>query len=442
MNPNTDDQGNAIVVDTNVFIYNPESIDSLREGGNTIIIPWTVLIELDGLKNKPDIKTDVRDAIRRIDKITEEKDPSITIIRKVNFKSITGLSKNIPDHKIIATAINVAKENRKNKRYKFVKFLSKDRLVRLLAREINQDGMIIEDYWSQKVEVPKTVGPREINVVKDEITNEKSFLYNEKKHEAIEENEGVICFSDIYGNWEKSFTAIRKGNIFKIVPQKINAIGIVPYSMNGNGQNWIQFIALAQLLDPKIKLIFLQGGAGTGKTLLAVASAIEKRKEYNQILITRPMVPLDNQDKMGFLPGGIDEKINPWTKPIRQSLSFIKGVNKNSDLITRLEENNKITMQPLDYIRGMSYHRIFLIVDEAQNLTPHQVKTIITRAGIRTKIVFTGDLSQIDLHGRIDQGSSGLAYAIQKMKGHKLVGTTTFTETVRSELADLGAQLL
>jgi PhoH-like ATPase len=215
--------------------------------------------------------------------------------------------------------------------------------------------------------------------------------------------------------------------------------------LNGkdNRKNWSQYVALAQMLDPEISLVFLQGGAGTGKTLIALAGALEQRKKYTNIVIARPMVHLDDRDEIGYLPGGLEEKMAPWIQPISQSFSFSRSVRpENGDLISRLQENKKIIIKPLDYIRGETYHKSFMVIDEAQNLTPHQVKTIITRAGSNTKMVFTGDLGQIDRSRRLDRKTSGLAYAMSKMANQKMVGIVNFKDTVRSPLASLAEELL
>ena len=193
----------------------------------------------------------------------------------------------------------------------------------------------------------------------------------------------------------------------------------------------------------KIQVVFLQGGAGTGKTLMALAGALEQRKKYTKIVIARPMVHLEDRDEIGFLPGGLEEKMAPWTEPILQAFAFLGGMRpENRDLITRLQENKKIIIKPLDYIRGETYHKSFMVIDEAQNLTPHQVKTIITRAGSNTKMVFTGDLGQIDRNRRLDRKTSGLAYAMSKMSNQRVVGIVNFKDTVRSPLASLAEELL
>ena len=207
--------------------------------------------------------------------------------------------------------------------------------------------------------------------------------------------------------------------------------------------NWPQNVALYVLSQTDISLVFLEGGAGTGKTLLALAAAVEKRRDYRQILVTRPMVHLEDMDNMGFLPGDIKEKMDPWLRPIWQNLSVLKEANpENRELIDKLTADKKIDIEPLDYIRGTTFIKSILIVDEAQNLTPHQVKTIITRAGMGTKLIFTGDLDQIDRKRRLDKASNGLAYAAGRLANQEIVSCVKFHTSVRSELAKIGVELL
>jgi len=429
--------GKAYVVDTNVLVHDPNSIDILREGGNTLIIPWVVTLELDRLKERPDIGLDAREAIDRIEKIRKDGDDSLLILRHPSFRDLKDLDRKLADHQVIATAKTLHRE----KKFSQVKIVSRDHTVRILARELS---LVAEDYLTNQVAVQK-YSLKELNVPSDCIDqSSRSFPYLKEEFEEIGENEGVVCFSEEKpGNgWRKCFAAIRKGDVFKIISNDIQASGLKPFSLNGDGPNWYQHVALEQLLDPTIELVFLQGGTGSGKTLLALASAIEQKKRYRQIIVTRPMVPLEDEDRMGFLPGNEQEKMSPWLRPVMQALEFLKNVDdgRRKHEIAKLVEEKKIDFESLDYIRGMTYYKNFLIVDEAQNLTPHQIKTIITRAGMHTKLVFTGDLGQIDRRRRLDEKSSGLAYSVAKMSNHPSVSVTTFKETVRSPLAGLAEE--
>ena len=197
-------------------------------------------------------------------------------------------------------------------------------------------------------------------------------------------------------------------------------------------------------MNDKVQLVTLTGKAGTGKTLLALASALEKRKNFQQIFLARPIVPLSNRD-LGFLPGDIDSKLTPYMQPLFDNLTVIKHQfkknDKRLDKIKELLDDQKLLITPLAYIRGRSLQKSFFIVDEAQNLTPHEVKTIITRAGEGTKIVFTGDINQID-HPYLDKKSNGVSYLINRMKKQKIYSHINLKKGERSELAELASNLL
>jgi PhoH-like ATPase len=218
---------------------------------------------------------------------------------------------------------------------------------------------------------------------------------------------------------------------------KKSAYGIFP-------RNAEQTFALNALLDPDIHLVSITGKAGTGKTLLALAAALEVKSTYRQIFMARPVVPLSNRD-MGYLPGDIPAKLDPYMQPLYDNLSVIQnqfGENETPhQQISRMIEAHKLIISPLSYIRGRSLVKIFFIVDEAQNLTPHEIKTIITRCGEGTKMVFTGDIHQID-HPYLDTLSNGLSYLIEKMQGQKRYAHICLEKGERSELADLASNLL
>jgi PhoH-like ATPase len=219
--------------------------------------------------------------------------------------------------------------------------------------------------------------------------------------------------------------------------EKRTAYGIKP-------RNAEQAFAIHAVLKPEIKLVSMQGVAGTGKTLIALAAALEQKREYKQIYLARPIVPLSNKD-IGYLPGDIKSKLNPYMEPLWDNLKFIQNQYSESDKeyskITEMVQNEKLVITPLAYIRGRSLSNICFIVDEAQNLTPHEVKTIITRAGENTKIIFTGDIHQIDTP-YLDAQSNGLSYLIDRLKNHELYAHITLEKGERSELANLANDLL
>jgi PhoH-like ATPase len=198
------------------------------------------------------------------------------------------------------------------------------------------------------------------------------------------------------------------------------------------------------LLNPHVQLVSLTGMAGTGKTLLAVAAALQQEADFDQILLARPVIPLQNQE-IGFLPGEIKDKIGPYMLPLFDNIAFIKSRNKpNSRELLKIDEllrTEKMNISPLAYIRGRSLSNTFFIIDEAQNLTPHEIKTIITRAGENTKIVLTGDIFQID-SPYLDQRSNGITYLTDKMHGQDLFAHVNLVKGERSPLAELAGNIL
>ena len=437
------------VIDTSVLVHDPVCLQYLIKNEVVACIPWTVLEELDGLKMRPDIGFDVRQATRTIEEMRSAGHPHIRIVRKISWKGIDFLDKGVNDHRIIAAA------NSLREQYDVVELLSKDTMMRIKAREL---GFIAEDYYRDQVEPEQGREMPRVEVPSDEI-DKKSFTfgYQPEDHGEIPMNSGVVCLSDWKGDfkrpeeraeWGEQFAAIRRHDYFRIIPKNLQAFGIRPYSGVDQADsevspNWPQHVALYLLSRNDILLVFLEGGAGTGKTLIALAGALERKKDFRQILITRPMVHLEDTDNMGFLPGDIREKMDPWLRPIWQNLSVLKDVDpQNREMIDKFIAEKKIDIEPLDYIRGTTFMKSILIIDEAQNLTPHQVKTIITRAGVGTKLVFTGDLDQIDRKRRLDRASNGLAYAAGRMTNQEIVGHVKFHTSVRSELAKIGVALL
>ncbi len=507
---------NRHVVDTNVFIQDPESIDILRDGGaNVLCLPFVVFEELDALKSKPDIGIEAREASDRLEKIQIAEATSVhkTVIRiyQENWEGLEPLKHDKNDYRILAN-LNwlVKKEKRVDEQFDKIKLITKDRNLRIIARDFfDPSEVIIEDYYQDQTQEELSCELVEITVPIDIINvDKKSYwfslkdlkLADQEKVSSLAFNSGVVCWSDWDGHfvkdkhgyqspgsirlpsYQKSFAAIYRGDILTIIDKEISASSIKQYSVNGNGPNWHQMIALELLRDEDIDAVFLQGGPGTGKTLLAVAAALEQDKKYDKILITRPQVHLEEIYNQGFLPGNMAKKLDPWLAPIHQALDYIKKVlppeaspepkytaedfaKKHSkqvqndstpkplDKIERLKKEEKFIIQALDYIRGQSIADTYLIIDEAQNLTAREIKTIITRVSQKAKIVFTGDLTQID-RKYLDRKSSGLAYAIERLSnkenifdkdvdfGPTIVAYVNFKEIVRSDLARYAEKVL
>jgi len=332
----------------------------------------------------------------------------------LNANVIFGEEKN--DHKILNAALYL-KQHEKDRK---VILVSKDINLRLKAKSLD---ILAEDYETGKIK----------NIV--ELENTGKYLLEDLDPLAINSlyEHGSIEAKVILGNRK------RKANAFYILKSQKHSV-LAYYNSDEN----VLTFALHAILNPRIKLVSIQGVAGTGKTLLALAGALEQRREYKQIFLARPIVPLSNKD-IGYLPGDIKSKLNPYMEPLWDNLKFIQNQYKETDKeyqkITELVNQEKLVIQPLAYIRGRSLSNIFFIVDEAQNLTPHEIKTIISRAGENTKIIFTGDVFQIDTP-YLDAQSNGLSYLIDRVKDHPLYAHVKLEKGERSELANLANDLL
>jgi PhoH-like ATPase len=336
------------------------------------------------------------------------------------------------DHKILNTALQVQEENPGRK----VILVTKDINLRLKAKSMNISA---EDYTTGKIKDIETLdtGFSTIENLSSELID-KVYRTEGISPEEIGLGQVRAHHYFILRNGRSSVLAYynpHKQLIEKI--EKRTAFGITP-------RNAEQTFALHAALNSDVKLVTLMGVAGTGKTLLALAAAMERRREYRQIFLARPVVPLSNKD-IGFLPGDIKSKLDPYMQPLWDNLKFIQSQFKDQSpehkTINEMVENEKLLITPLAYIRGRSLSRIIFIVDEAQNLTPHEVKTIITRAGEETKIIFTGDVRQIDTP-YLDSESNGLSYLVDKIKDHPLYAHVTLQKGERSELANLANDLL
>jgi len=433
------------VLDTSVILYDHNAFQNFQE--HDVAIPIQVLEELDNLKSGNDTRNyEARSFIRLMDELSKNKlinewsslkgkgRGSYKVVmddipNRVDAEKIFGEGKF--DHRILNSALNLQEQFPQKK----IVLVSKDICLRLKAKALN---LYSEDYETGKIKnveelyTGKTVVEKVSNKLIDELTRKKNLPISVSEIKTNHENHFFILngrnktAAAYYNPRNKELEYIKHQSVYNIEPR-----------------NPEQAFAIHALLNPEIKLVTIQGNAGTGKTLLALASALEQRKNYRQIFVTRPIVPLSNKD-IGFLPGDIKSKIDPYMAPIWDNLKFIKdqlGDEKAQDKIDELVSNEKISIAPLAYIRGRTLTKIFFIVDEAQNLTPHEIKTIISRAGEDTKIVFTGDIYQIDTP-YLDAESNGLSYLIDKAKDHPLYAHITLQKGERSELANLANDLL
>jgi PhoH-like ATPase len=315
--------------------------------------------------------------------------------------------------------------------------VSKDTNLRMKAKSL---GLKAQDYTSDKVESFDKLytGKRVVEGIESEMIDRFYAEGGVPAGEFTRVPEPLANENFILRNGSKSALATYRpsARAFTRV-EKQTCYGIAP-------RNAEQSFALRALMDDDIKLVTIAGTAGTGKTLLALAAALESRQKYRQILLARPVVPLSNRD-LGFLPGDVGEKLDPYMQPLYDNLTVIRhqcGDNTQAaQRVVEMRESEKLQITPLAYIRGRSLQRIFFIVDEAQNLTPHEIKTIITRAGEGTKIVFTGDVCQID-QPYLDALSNGLSYVIHRMMGQPIYAHVTLEKGERSALADLASELL
>ena len=434
------------VLDTSVILYDHNAFENFQE--HDVTIPIQVLEELDNMKSGNDTRNyEARSFIRLMDDISHnnllnEWRP-LNGKGKGNFKVILD-TKSIAadaeavfgsektDHRILNAALGLQEENQDKK----IILVSKDICLRLKAKALNLHA---EDYETGKIKNLDELytGKTVLNKVPEKLISQ---LNNEEKlpADSIEMEPHTSNHFYILNGKKTSvpvFYNLQTAHLEKITEQPV--FNIFPKNME-------QSFAIHALLHPDIKLVSIQGNAGTGKTLLALAAALEQRKNFRQIFVTRPIVPLSNKD-IGFLPGDVKSKIDPYMAPIWDNLKFIKDQfvddEKMQAKIDEMVANDKISITPLAFIRGRTLSKIFFIVDEAQNLTPHEVKTIISRAGENSKFVFTGDIYQIDTP-YLDSESNGLSYLIDKAKGHPLYAHITLQKGERSELANLATELL
>jgi len=440
-----DKQSKIYVLDTSVILYNHNALFTFEE--NDVALPITVLEELDNFKKGNDIiNFEAREFIRLLDQLSNQKTTNewLPLIpdKKSKFRVIMNGHSSVdackvfgedkPDHRILNVAISLSEEFPNKK----VILVSKDINLRLKAKALN---ICAEDYKTGKIKDVESLytGKSTLENI-DRSVIEKVYaegyctiadLDIEKptaNHYFILRNEtqSVLAY---YNPLSQLVERVEKRPAYRITPR-----------------NAEQVFAIHAIMNPDVKLVTLQGVAGTGKTLLALAGALEQKRLFKQIYLARPIVPLSNKD-IGFLPGDIKSKISPFMEPLFDNLKFIKNQfserDKEFKSISEDLEKEKLVITPLAYIRGRSLSDICFIIDEAQNLTPHEVKTIITRAGEGTKIIFTGDIYQIDTP-YLDAQSNGLSTLIDRIKHHPLYAHVKLEKGERSELANLANDLL
>ncbi len=439
----------TFVIDTNVILHDPTCIKHFQE--NNIIIPLAVIEELDHFKRGNQvINLNAREFARTLDSITGSDifNGGVTLGRgkgKVKIVITKGLSSEIHDvfredtvdHRILSAAFE-ANRNIKNK--ESIILVSKDVNLRMKAKAL---GIPAEDYTTDHV-----VNVEELYSGKDFVENFDDDLLQKLYQAPFEVPANRIA--------KKLKTELVPNKYFILRNQSRSALANLDSEMNFfrkidkqtvygiKPRNAEQTFAVDALSNQSIPLVTMTGKAGTGKTLLALASSLAARKNYRQIYIARPIVPLSNKD-IGYLPGDVESKLAPYMQPLWDNLKVIQDqfpeTDKSHQIINNLVKEDKLVIEPLSYIRGRSLQRIYFIVDEAQNLTPHEIKTIITRAGEGSKIVLTGDIYQID-HPYLDSQSNGLSYLIDHFKGQKLYAHINLEKGERSELAELASNLL
>jgi len=459
------------VIDTNVLLHNPEALFVFQE--NHLIIPYPVIEELDAMKRREDdVGRNARSAIRHLDRIRREgiltEGVDLSVLGAAS-RGATGriwidtqdhdrpaiLSDDKPDNRIIAVAWHLHQQGKR------AVFVSKD-----LAARIKSDalGIRTEDFENQKVDADRLyTGFLELDTPRDAIDD----LYRDRML-GVDRLEGPLTveypgaeayvrelvpnqFVILKDVEDEAHSGLGRrladtDHIIPVAPQKKPTFGIL-------ARNVQQTMALDLLLDDDVKLITLLGAAGTGKTLMAIAAGMAKvfqEERYEKLLVARPIMPMGRD--IGYLPGDKDEKLGAWMQPIFDNLQYLlstrgspnqqQAESKSTEQrVDKLISDGRLVLEPLTYIRGRSIPHQFMIVDEAQNLSPHEVKTIVSRVGEGTKLILTGDIGQID-NPYLDQSSNGLSYAVDRMRGLGVVGHITLQRSERSDLASLAAERL
>ena len=451
------------VLDTNIILHDSRSIYNFQE--NDLVIPIAVIEELDKFKKSTDVLGyNAREFMRKIDILSADKNffkgegfslgKGLGTLRvEINHPfplELQGSFKDdIQDHRILAVAIWVKNQNPQ----RFVALVTKDVNLRMKARAL---GMVAQDYLTDRIEekhIEKNEKRVQVinNLPKNTIERVASggITVDEVRYKKQPANQLYKFRYEVQSGADQKDNAKRRqayeyllarfdAPTNSIVPVKpCTAYGIQP-------RNSEQVFAMDALMNPQVQLISLTGTAGTGKTILALAAALEQADNFSQILLARPVIPLKNQE-IGYLPGDAKDKIGPYMLPLYDNLAVIKkqfGISSKENVkIEDMLRREKLLISPLAYIRGRSLSNVFFIIDEAQNLTPHEVKTIITRAGEGTKIVFTGDIQQID-QPYLDKWSNGLTHINDKLYGEPLFEHVNLTKGERSKLSELAGKKL
>lgn len=431
------------VLDTNVLLHNSESIHSFAD--NAVVLPMTVIEELDRFKSHNDeLGRNARRVIRELDSLRRkgslgegvmtDNGGLLKVDTEKNLNTDAGIDLSVPDNRILAVAHSL------HLRGDRVIFVSKDINARIKADALGIDVM---DYEKQKINFDELYAGHRAVPVPAEVLS----AFGEARQHVLDDgglfpNEFVLLVDE--GN-EKHTMLGRARDERTIVPLHQQWEG----AWHTRARSMEQRMAFELLLDPAVELVTLVGQAGTGKTLLALAAALEstvKQERYEKILVSRPIVPLGRD--IGYLPGTKDEKLSFWMQPIFDNLSYLLRDGRKREAegsvqmkIEKMMRSHYLEMEALTYIRGRSIPNQYVIVDEAQNLTPHEVKTIVSRAGEGTKMVLTGDPYQID-NPYLDSSSNGLTYTVEKMKGLPIFGHVTLTRSERSGLAAAAADHL
>lgn len=437
----------TFVLDTNVLLHNSNCIEAFAD--NTVVIPMAVIEELDKFKsNNDELGRNARQVIRRLDRLRKrgrlgegvpmENGGMLKIIIDKPRAGETELEEDIPDNKIIRVAYHLQKSGEK------VIFVSKDINARLKSDAL---GIQTMDFEKQKVNFDELyTGYRTIRLSSQRIAEFEQNGILKLKIPTIFQNEFVIVAPESGQPPEPENTprliarASDEGTLIKLSPQSEGVWNIKARSIE-------QKMAIELLMDEKVPLVTLVGSAGTGKTLLALAAGLEqtiRQKKYDKMLVSRPIMPLGKD--IGYLPGDKETKLMNWMQPIFDNLAYLMRDGQNPkqsirEKIEKLQREHVVEIEALTYIRGRSIPKQYVIIDEAQNLTPHEIKTIISRSGEGTKMVLTGDPSQID-NPYLDSNSNGLSYAVERLKPLPLHGHVTLTKSERSTLAAAAAELL